>query len=443
MNKIHITLTASAALFAAITSGVIIADGKKEPVPSVLRFSSEPPIRGATEKVLEEILEEVETAGNSSSKNSGEEMNQTLIPKPDAIKSATKWLISRQQENGGWGPGHVPAGVAERTTVGNTCIALQALIRDGHSPTTGEYREEVSAALAYVLSEIENSDQESLFVTNIRDSQLQSKLGTYVDTFIAATALPEFKGKTSNKKEAIRLDEGVKKLLAKIEANQAEDGSWKNAGWAPTLAQGFAAKSVNRAAQLGWKVDESVRERAEEFGRKNFDADSGTFSSVGSAGVELYSNSSSLQQIQDSAITNRTLKPQLEVEFAEATTKEARDAAESKLKKFADVEENLVAAQDAVVKRLEDPSFVAGFGNNGGEEFLSYVNIGESLRDKGGEDWEKWNTKMSANMVRTQANDGCWKGQHCITGGTFCTSTGLLVLLMDKETPDQLVSSAE
>ena len=353
--------------------------------------------------------------------------------KSEAIHKAMKWLISRQQENGGWGPGHVAAGEDERTTVGNTCIALQALFRDGHTPTSGEYQEQVQAGIDYVLEEVENSDAESLFVTDIRDSQLQRKLGTYVDTFMAASVLPEFKDQMKGEEGTERLNEGVKKLLAKIEANQAEDGSWKNEGWAPTLAQGFAAKSVNRAAQLGWKVDESVREKAEEFGQSNFDSVNGSFSSDGAAGVELYSNASNLQQIQDSAFTNRTLLSELEEKLATTDSEEERSAVESKLKKIAKCEADLKAAQQAVATRLEDPTFVAGFGNNGGEEFLSYVSIGESLRDTGGPEWENWNTKMSSNMCNTQADDGCWKGQHCITGGTFCTSTGLLVLLMDKE----------
>jgi len=350
-----------------------------------------------------------------------------------AIDKAIKWLVSRQQENGGWGPGHVAAGEAERTTVGNTCIALQALFRDGHTPIAGEYQEQVRAGIEYVLDQVETSDAESLFVTDIRDSQLQRKLGTYVDIFMAASVLPEFKDHMDDEKSTERLDEGVKKLLAKIEANQAEDGSWKNEGWATTLAQGFAAKSVNRAAQLGWKVDESIREKAESFSQSNFDKATGTFSSRGAAGVELYSNASNLQQIQDSALTNRTLLPELEEKLATASSEEERNSVELKLKKIAKCEEDLKAAQQAVATRLDDPSFVAGFGNNGGEEFLSYVSIGESLKDKGGPEWEDWNSKMTLNMCRTQANDGCWKGQHCITGGTFCTSTGLLVLLMDRE----------
>ncbi|MEM6279543.1 MAG: prenyltransferase/squalene oxidase repeat-containing protein [Verrucomicrobiota bacterium] len=231
--------------------------------------------------------------------------------KAEAIRVALQWLVSRQQKNGGWGPGHVAAGVEERTTVGNTCIALQALAWDGNSPTSGPYQSETAEAIQYVLAAIEESDATSLFVSPIRDSQLQRKLGVYVDTFIAASVLPEFKGKMGSGKEEKKLHEGVAKLLAKIEAHQSEDGSWKDTGWAPTLSQGFAGKSINRAAQKGWQVDEKVRERAEEFAQKNFDHASGTFSREGSAGIALYSSSSNLQQIQESAITNRQLVKEL------------------------------------------------------------------------------------------------------------------------------------
>ena len=49
-------------------------------------------------------------------------------------------------------------------------------------------------------------------------------------------------------------------------------------------------------------------------------------------------------------------------------------------------------AQAAVVARLDDQQFMAGFGSNGGEEFLSYMNIAESLVVKGGEEWKRWDS---------------------------------------------------
>jgi hypothetical protein len=75
---------------------------------------------------------------------------------------------------------------------------------------------------------------------------------------------------------------------------------------------------------------------------------------------------------------------------------------------------------------------VPGFGSNGGEEFLSYMNIAESLVVKGGDEWKRWDSEMRENLNRVQNDDGCWSGHHCITGRTFCTSTALLVLMADR-----------
>ena len=85
-----------------------------------------------------------------------------------------------------------------------------------------------------------------------------------------------------------------------------------------------------------------------------------------------------------------------------------------------------------LIERLDDKQFVSGFGSNGGEEFLSYMTIAESLVLKGGDEWKKWDTEMTRNLDRVQNGDGSWSGDHCITGRTFCTSTALLVLMADR-----------
>jgi hypothetical protein len=83
-------------------------------------------------------------------------------------------------------------------------------------------------------------------------------------------------------------------------------------------------------------------------------------------------------------------------------------------------------------EQLKSPKFFSGFGSNGGEEFLSYLHISESLLSKGGKEWEDWDKRMTANLERVQNADGSWAGNHCITGRTFCTATALLVLMGDR-----------
>jgi hypothetical protein len=87
---------------------------------------------------------------------------------------------------------------------------------------------------------------------------------------------------------------------------------------------------------------------------------------------------------------------------------------------------------NGIIRQLDDKQFIAGFGNNGGEEFLSYMNISEMLVVKGGAEWQSWDKSIADNLVRVQNKDGSWSGDHCITGRTFCTSAALLTLLADR-----------
>ena len=127
---------------------------------------------------------------------------------------------------------------------------------------------------------------------------------------------------------------------------------------------------------------------------------------------------------------------------ANSKDKTERAQAKEQLAQIADAEKIQNQAQRAVVARLADKQFVAGFGSNGGEEFLSYMNIAESLVVKGGDEWKRWDTEMAQNLNRVQNGDGSWSGHHCITGRTFCTSTALLVLMADR-TPVPVQAKAD
>jgi hypothetical protein len=116
---------------------------------------------------------------------------------------------------------------------------------------------------------------------------------------------------------------------------------------------------------------------------------------------------------------------------AKASEKDKSEA-KSELDQLAKVAEADKSAVDGVIRRLDDKQFLAGFGNNGGEEFLSYMNLSETLLVKGGTDWLRWDKGISENLQRVQNQDGSWSGQHCITGRTFCTSAALLTLMADR-----------
>jgi hypothetical protein len=280
--------------------------------------------------------------------------------------------------------------------------------------------------------------------------------------------LAELKGKKADEKSEKRMAAALTKTIAKIEKNQEKDGTFKgNNGWASVLSQGLANKSLARASQNGAAVNAESLQRVQNQVASNFDGKSGSFRMAGGgvgagfgggdglgrgalagrpgapatsspagpsdAGVPIYGAGQNVTNIADvaAALKKAEEKAKETLKRKDATDKEKQEA-EKTIKQAADAEKLRDDATKSVVKQLDQAQFVNGFGSNGGEEFLSYMNISEALLLKGGEEWKKWDQKMTENLVRVQDKDGSWSGHHCITGKTFCTATALLVLMADR-----------
>jgi hypothetical protein len=290
----------------------------------------------------------------------------------------------------------------------------------------------------------------------VQGTRVQQKLGPNIDTFLASILLAEVKGRMPDEASETAADLALHKVLGKIERHQKQDGTFDGQGWAPILAQAMCGKGINRARQAGARVSDRTLARAETGAKLAFQASrpapaggagtgiaSGPRSATrpmmgmaggmaGSAGVELYSRAASIGVLQDSVNTNKVVAEGLRDKARNSKDKKERAQAKEQLAQIADAEQVHSEARAAVVSRLGDRQFMAGFGSNGGEEFLSYMNIAESLVVKGGDEWKHWDSEMTANLNRVQNGDGSWSGHHCITGRTFCTSTALLVLMADR-----------
>jgi hypothetical protein len=98
--------------------------------------------------------------------------------------------------------------------------------------------------------------------------------------------------------------------------------------------------------------------------------------------------------------------------------------------------ERLVTAveqNEKQLKRFDDERLLAGFGNNGGEEYLSYLLTSESLVIAGGDKFHQWNDKMHGRLQKIQNTDGSWTGHHCITSPVFCTAAAVQCLTTDRD----------
>lgn len=359
-------------------------------------------------------------------------------PKPlsPQVRKGLAWLVEHQLPNGAWGQGqesvqmgHSLDAYKDKGNVADTCIATLALIRAGSTPSSGAYRKQIMKALDFVMKEIEASDADSLSVTSVKGTRVQMKIGPYVDTFMSSMLLAEAKGKMPDDRAEKRLRASLDKVLRKIEKNQRKDGTWGGRAWAPVLSQALGAKGLNRAAQAGEDVDEATLGRTEQYAQSQFDGKG--FKREGSAGVGLYGAAASTGALADSVNTRNAEETELK-EQAKSKDRAVAEAAQKKLEAARRTRATHSSAQSALIGRLKDPSFVSGFGSNGGEEFLSYMLVSESLVVKGGEEWDKWDTAMTHNLNRVQNGDGSWTGHHCITGRTFVTSAALLVLMADR-----------
>lgn len=109
-----------------------------------------------------------------------------------------------------------------------------------------------------------------------------------------------------------------------------------------------------------------------------------------------------------------------------------RGAATREFQRLSRIHADCEAMVRHLIQRLDDPLLVAGFGSDGGEEFLSDMTIGDALVREGGQRWASGDGNVTADLNRIQSADGSRTGHHCITARTFCTASALLTLMVDR-----------
>jgi hypothetical protein len=152
--------------------------------------------------------------------------------------------------------------------VANTAVAAAALLHTGNMPTTGEYHDALQRAVSFILRHVDESPAEGLAVTDLKGTQIQRKLGPYIDTFLTSKLLAELDGNMGDAKANAHVRQGLQKCVAKIEKNQLKDGSWNVAGgWAPILGTSMASQSLYKAQQKGVGVSEMAMDKIELYSK--------------------------------------------------------------------------------------------------------------------------------------------------------------------------------
>ncbi len=365
-----------------------------------------------------------------------------------AEQRALDWLVRAQSQDGGYGAGaHARQDIrdphAVATDPATTAMVGMAILRMGSTPSKGQYSGQLKKLTDYLLRHVEQAGPHATNITELKGTQIQSKLGANIDVALTTQYLSNLSAKLDGQHamkgrvlQAMNICTGI------LQRAQNTDGSMKGDGWAGVLQSSFAASALESAKAQGAVVDEKALQQARAYNKGNFDADKGSVATERAAGITLYAVSGSTRNAA--------------VEAREASEKVERARKEGKLAANAPVSlDNLQEAglsrseaerlntayqvYNSAKQQAQDERVLTGFGNNGGEEFLSFLQTGESLiiaKDAG---WRNWYGATTDRLLAIQNNDGSWQGHHCITSPVFCTATSLLILSINNDI-DQLLA---
>jgi len=360
-----------------------------------------------------------------------------------AVAKGLQWLVSVQGKNGGWGQdggetSYVRQGERLESggnDVANTAVVAEALLHTGTTATRGEYRAALQGAVEFILEHVEQSPAEGLAVTDLQGTQIQRKLGPYIDTFLTSKLLAEMDGTMPDVKANARVRQDLQKCVAKIEKAQLKDGSWNlSGGWAPILGTSMASQSLFLAQAKGAVNAQMAMDRVRTYTVATAAMPVAPPSGVagGAMGGIIGGVPSGTAGGVGGRVTSASESVEVTAAAAGVPLYKTAQELEQLSRTDEDRQKNAKQIKD-ITGQLSDARFVTGFGSIGGEEFFSYLNISESLRRTGGAEWKKWNGEMTAKLLKLQNEDGTWAGHHCITGRVAVTSAAILLLTADRE----------
>jgi hypothetical protein len=353
-----------------------------------------------------------------------------------SISSGLSWMQKAQLPDGGWGAGsHAAQNIRDPHAVqadpATTSLVLLSLLRTGNSLDSGVYKSLVIKGTEFLLNKAETWPANQPRITTLSGTQPQSKLGENIDAILTVqyfTTLLKYHQQHALKP---RIEKALQKCVTRIEQQQDSDGGWKGGGWAPVLQSALADQALESAQDVGIKVDTVVMKRSKTYQKGNFDTATQSAVTGKSAGIMLYSLSSTTRS---SAKEAKKAK-----EFVDKAKNDGRLRADDKVNAQSLVASGVAPAEARELEAAYNINMntknqsvredvMQGFGNNGGEEFISYLLTGEAIVLEGGDAWKQWYEGMSKKIISIQLKDGSWEGHHCITSPVFCTAAALLIL---------------
>lgn len=367
-----------------------------------------------------------------------------------SIKEGLEWLEQAQLPDGGYGAGfHSNQGEMNPHKVpadpATTAMVAMALLRTGSTLDKGPYSNQLAKSTNFLLEAMENAPPNQP-ITKLQGTQIQRKLGQNIDLVLTSQYLSNLLDYLDkNDKRYQRVFEAVNKSVDMVQTNMDDKGRVKGAGWAGVLQSAFATNALESAAAQGAWVDKDKMKKSIEYQGKNYDPVSEKVETRDGAGVMLYAVSGSARANAKQA---RKAKEIIKSNYKSGVLDEIVVSYKN-LKKVGLSEEEALSLStandvyDSAKIKAQGADVMRGFGNNGGEEFMSFLQTGESLIISNDDTWTTWYDNVSANLTNIQNNDGSWNGHHCITSPVFCTATCLMILSVNNDVENLMKRGSE
>ena len=108
-----------------------------------------------------------------------------------SVRDGLAWLKDAQLPSGGYGAGshnaqHVRDPLAVKADPATTAMVATAFLRSGNTLKKGNYAKNLKGAINFLLETVENSPSTSPYITDVRNTQIQTKLGQNIDAVLTA-----------------------------------------------------------------------------------------------------------------------------------------------------------------------------------------------------------------------------------------------------------------
>ena len=295
-----------------------------------------------------------------------------------AIRRGMKWLERAEAIGGGYG-----TDIGQKSDIGCSSMVGLAMLADGSTPRVGPNRLKLKGLNSYLIKKAQ--DMPALNITSAAGTQLQNKIGDQAHTFFALLFLSQIAGETQLVNSTLKACE---KLTDAIVKTQRADGSWGGNSWAPVLGTVMGWTSLRSSHFAGLDVGGSPEKTAECL-------------------IRTMKNNLNKQHWM-----HQLYKDAAGIRVLYAMGKEKEPIVKSSFQKVLDL----------VTKGK------TAFNQAGGEEYLAFHLITETMLQKEDDDWDRWFPVVRDKIISVQNRDGSWTGHHCITSRTFCTAAACLVL---------------